>query len=826
MAQNPNLKGGPKNGARSMGYRYLITIAFCCILFVGCRQDKGLSEYEELVAGLQIENPKHGFVSTKAASKWEESMISGNGTIGLLVPGAVNKDRIVLSHERLFLPKTIPVSPPELGSRMEETRSFLLNEEYDRAADILDEASAKVGIEDLVWTNPHIPACQIEFESLYPIEPDSYARSVDYETGEAKVAFKNEDILIHRDAFVSRSDSVAVIRFSSPNQSKLNYIFRLNQLPLTIDDHEEIDDDTDFRPENFVSNTDISAGENYMAYTTTFNKQWEGSLKSYTVAVRLINSGGTVAADGRQVTIENADEIMLLATIKMSYDNVPYPYRDLLQDIDLLGKDYEALKQRHASVHAEIYNRFSFKLGSNDSQLKTTSEELISSSSFDDINPALIVQLLKACRYNSISSTGELPPTLQGIWGGTWFPAWSGDFTLNGNVPSAIAAGLNTNHLEIIEAYLDMMTDWMEDFKYNARELFGIDGIFVPSRASDMGNWYTYNTDYPMLYWWAGAPWASHYFYDYWLYTGDEKFLKDKALPFMTGTYTFMKDILYEHDDEYIFLPSYSPEIAPLDKHPIAINATMDVAVLKQLLRNLIQLAHEGYIDESRSDEFKEVLDKLPEYAIDANGELKEWIWEGFENDNEHRHASHLYPLFDGVDPEFIERPTLKEAAKKAIESRLAYRRDGNGAEMAFGLAQLGMAAAHLKDVDHAYECVKWLSSSYWTPAFVSYHDPGQIFNLDISAGMPAVLIYMLIQSTADEIELLPALPAEWPDGEIKGALVRGGFEVDMIWKDSKPVEVTVTSLSGNESNLKFRNKVVPIELMEDETKSFPIDNN
>jgi hypothetical protein len=293
------------------------------------------------------------------------------------------------------------------------------------------------------------------------------------------------------------------------------------------------------------------------------------------------------------------------------------------------------------------------------------SEELLASSSFENFNQDLLVQLIKACRYNNICSTGELPPTLQGIWGGTWMPKWSGDFTLNGNIPSVIAAGLNGNFPEITRAYLNIMTSWYDDFKLNAKQLFGMDGVYVPSRGSDMGNCYTFNVEYPMLYWWAGAPWASHFFYDYWMYTGDEKFLKNKALPFMLDAYSFIKDILYKHDDEYIFIPSYSPEIGPVGKHPIAINATMDVAVVKQLVRNLITLAKQGYIENAAVDEYKDILENLPKYAIDKNGELKEWIWEGFENDNAHRHASHLYPLFDGVDPEFINNPSLLDVLQK-----------------------------------------------------------------------------------------------------------------------------------------------------------------
>jgi hypothetical protein len=316
-----------------------------------------------------------------------------------------------------------------------------------------------------------------------------------------------------------------------------------------------------------------------------------------------------------------------------------------------------------------------------------------------------------------------------------------------------------------------------------------------------------------MLYWWAGAPWASHFFYDYWLYTGDEKFLKNKAIPFMLDSYTFMKEILYKHNDQYIFVPSYSPEVGPIGKHPIAINATMDVAVMKQLLRNLITLAEQGYIKNAPVDEYKDILDNLPKYAIDKNGELKEWIWEGFENDNEHRHASHLYPLYDGIDPEFIKNPELQEAAKKAIESRLVYRRDKDGAEMAFGIIQLGAPAAHLKDVDHAYECMKWLSSSYWTPAFVSYHDPGEIFNLDISGGMPAVLTYMLIQSTTEQIELLPALPEEWPDGEIKGVLTRCGVTIDLEWKNGQPERASIKASRDTKFNLIYNDREWPIEL-------------
>jgi hypothetical protein len=294
-----------------------------------------------------------------------------------------------------------------------------------------------------------------------------------------------------------------------------------------------------------------------------------------------------------------------------------------------------------------MFNRFSFSLGT-DKARELSSEELLASSTFENTSPELLEQLMEAARYNAISSAGELPPTLQGIWGGTWRPMWSGDYTLNGNVPSAVALGLNSNLLELTDSYLNLMNEMKPDFKENAKGLYGLDGIYVPSRVSDNGCMYHYGDYNPHLYWNAGTAWAASFYYDKWLYTCDTVFLKKEAIPFMRDAYKFLSQILYKNvDGGYMFIPSYSPEISPLGIRESTINATMDVAAMKQLLRNLITLAKEGLIEEKELDDYHDILNNLPEYAIDQNGVLKEWIWEGYENNNMHRHASHLYPLYD-----------------------------------------------------------------------------------------------------------------------------------------------------------------------------------
>ena len=178
---------------------------------------------QRLTADLAIENPKHGFVSADPPTKWEESLICGNGTIGLTMPGHAQNDRVVICHEELFLPKYRPYPAPDLASRWSEIQQLTLEGKGKEAAEIVDEEIRKVGITELVWPNPPVPACQLEFEALNAEEVTGHARSTNFETGEMTVAHSTGGNLIHRQAFASREDGIAVLNFSSPTKTKLSY---------------------------------------------------------------------------------------------------------------------------------------------------------------------------------------------------------------------------------------------------------------------------------------------------------------------------------------------------------------------------------------------------------------------------------------------------------------------------------------------------------------------------------------------------------------------------------------------------------------------------
>jgi alpha-L-fucosidase 2 len=783
----------------------ILLIAAVCLQ---CTPEKTPSALQNIVGNIDqllIDKPEHGYVTNQPAFKWEEAMLTGNGTLGALVMGYPLKERIIFSHEKLYSPENPPTKAPDLGGSLEIIREMILKGEIEKANQLSIKLGKDVGIGEYYWTDPFVPACQMEIEVLDDEPVLNYSRAVNYETGEAATGWTTPKGKFSRTVFSSRRDGVIATKFSSEDGHPSDFRIRLSELPAG--DKKLPGEAPEFVRGDVIEDVIYSVNKDgILKYTTLFTKKWDGSLKGFTVETRISGHDGKMRTDGEWLYFKNCSELTLHTDISLSF-KLPVSTETSLDKIPEL--DYQELLQRHAVIQGEMFNRFSLSLGGN-KKVYRTPDELIQTSSFGKLNNDLVVQLLESARYIAISSTGELPPSLVGIWGGTWRPEWAGDFTQNGNVQSALAGGLNTNFPEIIEAYANYMWSMMADFRDNAHDLFGAPGIFVPSRTSDFGKTYHYGTWNPHLFWFSGGPWVAQIFYDYWLYTGNEQFLKERAIPFMLAAADFMEFILTKDEQgRFMVIPSYSPENGPFSETEqyLAINATMDIASLKQLLRNLLYLVDNGLLESEKVGNWKNILTGLPPYEIDSTGDLKEWIWPGLKNNNRHRHASHLYPLLYEPDPDFFTRPELKKAAETAIENRLIYRREKKGAEMAFGLVQLGLAAAHIQDVKHAYECVDWLCNSYWSPAFTAYHDPGRIFNVDICGGLPAVVTEMIIQSSADEIILLPALPDQWPSGEIKGVLTRCGIKIDFTWEEGKPVAAVLTAERNTSFRLRYLDK-------------------
>jgi len=745
------------------------------------------------VAAQTLQVPDRGFISSQPGETWEQGLISGNGTIGASMLSRPLDDLIVFSHERIFLPERPPLMPPDAGPRLFEIRQLIARGLYQQATQLVFDISDQEGFR---YPDPFVPAFDLSVRMNTGMEVRDYARSTNFETGEVTVHWADARGAFRRTLFVSRADGVAVLKITGPAPGTIDC--RLELVPRNPD-HQR------FRRN--IADLERTADEHSLTYRNTYANAFPGSIHVLEGVADVKRIGGTATPDGSALVIEGADEVLVTVSVGPLYGNDETRLEETKARLAAMSGDYDGLLSRHGAIHGEVFNRTRLDLGGQ-ADHGLTSEELIARSNDENVSPALVEMLFDAGRYNILSSTGELPPTLQGVWAGSWNPSWASDFTQNGNVPSAIASMMMANMPELMLAYtsyLEYLVPWME---INADRLFGARGIVLPSRTSTNGFNNAFAPRFAGAFWTAGAAWASHFFYDYWLYTGDREFLAEHALPFMEKAALFFEDYLYEGPDgRWIFSPTASPENSPSNTgSQSTFNSTMSVAASKELLNNLIAGSRELGVNENRIPVWQNMLAKMPEYLINQDGAVQEWLTPLLEDNFGHRHSSQLYPLFDGMPPEIAESPKLQEAFRRVIELKLERHWtnwEERGGYMSFGLVQTGQAATSLGDTDLAWRSFVPLINRYWLHNFASTHNYRELFNMDISGGMPAVLIMMLVGSQPGEIRLLPAVPEAWPTGKIEGVLARGQIEIqELSWE---PGAVSITLVSEIDQRITLR---------------------
>ena len=746
-----------------------------------------------------LPQPERGFISTTPAETWEQGLLSGNGTIGANVFSRPNEETIIFTHHRMFLPTGAPTVPPDTASRLFEVRRLIDRGLYKQATQLAFDLSKQ---EDFMYPDPFVPAFDLRLTMPARGEVRDYARGVDFQTGQTTVHWADDRGGFERRLFVSRADGVAVLLITGPGKGLVDCTIELaprNPSPKlgakTLEESAEI-----FK--SHVSNIVVTADTKHLTFASTFTRAYPGSIHRLEGVGRVVASGGAVAAQGSSMVIKGADQVLVFIGIEPIYDPEFPRIESLKKALDELPADYARLRERHAAIHGALFNRMRLDLGGA-ADHRLTTEELLARSSNENLSRALTEMVFDAARYNIISCTGELPPTLQGLWAGTYVPSWASDFTHNGNVPSAIAGMLPGNTPELMLAYTSYIESIVPYLRINARHIFGARGIVLPSRSTTHGYNNALAPNFAGGMWVAGAPWAAHFFYDYYLYTGDRRFLAEHALPFMQEAALFFEDYLYAGPDgNYVFNPTTSPENSPRNTHSQGtFNATMDVAAAKELLTNLIAASRELGVNAEKIPVWRKMLDHMPGYLISDEGVVKEWITPKLEDNLDHRHSSHLYPLYYRMPDEIAADPKLQAAFRKIVETKLEHHYR-NAGFMSFGVVQLGQAAATLGEGELAYQAMVRLVNSYWLSNLASMHNHRSLLNMDISGGLPAVLIQMLVASAPGHVRLLPALPQAWPTGKIEGALCRGQIEVQQLtWE---PGRIRVSLLSSRAQTIEL----------------------
>jgi len=775
--------------------------------------------YSTTAQSKKLQVPERGFISSEPAKTWEEGLISGNGTIGINILSRPLEETIIFSHERLFLPQGPPTVPPDNSHLLFEIRNLIDRGLYKQATELAFDLS---GQESFMYPDPFVPAFDVNLNMESVGEIKDYMRSVDFQTGEATVHWRDDRGVFERKMFVSRADGLAVLLITGPKGA---VDFKLGINPRKPSD--KLDARTIGRSyrvfEDYVSDIVKTVKNKSITYKNSFTKAYPGSIHALEGVAKVVLNNGEITESREEIEVNGADKVLILFDVEMIYNPAISKADEIKEQMSKLSGDYKSLLQRHAKIHGEMFNRMKLDLGGGKDHNLTT-EVLMEKSTNDNMNMALLEKEFDASRYNIISCIGELPPTLQGVWGGTYVPGWASDFTHNGNVPSAIASILMGNMPELMIAYTSYMESVIPYMEINAKHIFNSRGIVLPSRSTTNAYNNALAPRFAGGFWVAGAAWAAHFFYDYYLYTGDKEFLANHCLPFMEKAALFFEDYLYENKDGvYVFSPTQSPENTPGNTDSQgSFNATMDVAAAEELLTNIITVSQELGVNKDKIPVWKLMIEKMPPYMIDENGIIKEWLTPKLENNDAHRHSSQLYALYDGITEEIKQSEELQEAFKKSIVYKLDKHWRGNRRGfMSFGLVQLGQAATSLGEGELAYECLQHLVNRFWLNNLASMHNHRTLFNMDISGGMPAVIIKMLVASEPGEITLLPALSINFPKGTIEGVLCRGQIEVKNLSWDEKSISVSLVSKKNQEIDL-----VMPSEIREISSSGVSVERN
>ncbi len=752
--------------------------------------------------------PERGFVSSRPALEWGESLLSGNGTMGVMVPGNAVDETLYLSHAALYLPreKRSSSKPVVMSTVLPQIRQLCLEGKYKEAGAAMDKAIHSMPYEPTL-TDTYIGAMTLQI-GQENTDVTRYQRSVDFMTGEASVTYQTPEGIFRRSTFVSRADNVIVVRLTGNSKQSAELAF--GELPgKSFKEIQEI--------AKRVKSIQVGVlSDKYLKFQTTYATPNEiNPLLGCEAVGRIVHKGGSFGRTQPGYKIEGADEILVLIKIRPRMRGEGESNLDAIQkELAALPADYDQLLAAHKKIHGDLMGRVSLSLNAPVEERAKSSDQLIAESKETKETKgakavkeakeakeakaplAQIERAFDAGRYNIISSTGYNPPNLQGLWNGCWLAPWGSAMTTDGNLPCAVSFLAMGNTPELLEPFFRYHERFVPGYRELAKQILGTRGLLMPAQLTTAPVFVGVGAAYPFYYWYAGMPWALQSFYDYWLTTGDRKFLAERAYPLMKEMAAFYEDFLTETDKKgkYVFAPSYSPENEPENSHAtLTVNATAEVAAAKQLLRHTIAAARELGCDAELQKTWAAIVAKIPDYEVGEEGSFREWLWPGLQDRNDHRHAMHFYPLYDEMPGEIVGNPELVKAVAHSVEKRFDYL--DHSAGLAFGYAFVSLAAVHTGNAEWAQHGINAMAKEGWLPGMGNKHLLRlPMFNVDMCGGFPYVCASTLVYSDPGLIRFFPARPPQWKSGSIKGLRLRGAITLqELTWGDGKAKAVLVS---------------------------------
>lgn len=741
----------------------------------------------------------HLSLNLKPATHWMDASPVGNGRMGALVYGKPTREIILMNDERWYHGGTIK-KLPRVSKHLPKVRA-MIERGNCKAADCYFPTliRAKMALNPCAYA----PTGRITFicgiDLIIEDRPgglfSDYRRELDFSTGVSTVRWQEDGAEKVRTTFVSRRDDVSVTRITSGHELNLK-IYWAKHSPNDFNQHRA--DDTHLKIKSSF-------------HRETGTAHFHTSDADYGGVFRVITDGAvTPTTDG--ITVTGAREVMLLSSLFWGKDASGEEAR--LAGIQL---PFAELLSRHTALHTPLYNSVAFSLESKEDS--RANEELLLHPYGGDDFKALIERLFNFGRYLLIcSSSGTgLPANLQGVWNGDYEPAWGCHFFNNENIQLYYHVAMPGGLMETMEPFFRLYEGLMDDFRENALRIFGAEGIVLPL-YNNPNSGLKRDLQPHCIYWTGGGAWIARFFYDYYEYTGDVDFLRSRAVPFMEEVYKFYRSFAVIENGEIKITPSVSPENTTGGAWT-SVNAVMDIALLKEVCRNLIA----SYRTLGQTEKIAEVENFLaiaPDYRINAEGALAEWIDPRFADNYKHRHLSHLYPVFPGDEIDAQREPELFQAAAVALKKRMKL---GLKDQTGWSLAHAANIFARFGDGENALislkHIIRYLTGENLFTYSNDWHGIGVAdfadwvdrspYQLDANCGFSAGVIEMLVFSRPGYVRVLPALPSEWQHGEITGVRLKGNGKIDLHWDmERREIKIDLTFSAEHDTVVQFPFKV------------------